>query len=83
MKENCLFLFDGKCQLRKKFDCDGCKTYVDNGKANSLTSSDKEKRDMLEKLRIILNMSYNADAPLNVTYDKIVEILKAYGFNQR
>ena len=45
-----------------------------------LCKSDEQLLDMLEELRRILNISYDVDAGITMTYKKMVEICSKYGY---
>ena len=45
-----------------------------------LCKKDEQLLNMLEELRRILNISYEVDAGITMTYKKMVEICSKYGY---
>lgn len=44
--------------------------------------TDIEKRNFMERIRHLLNMAYECDYPIDVTYDKLKEYLETNGFKE-
>jgi len=45
-----------------------------------LIKEDRELIELLEEIRRILNVSYEVDAPIHMTFKKMLEIYSKYGY---